>query len=68
MIAEGDSVEVYMDPFSRTKLDGPAVVRKIRRVTEEPDMIIYNTLVNFPEDGPDVVVHRTVVEPKEAKA
>jgi len=58
----GDVVKVYQRPYTREDYEGEAVVRRITRKERDGDLILYRTIVNFPEDGPDQVVERLIVE------
>jgi hypothetical protein len=65
----GDVVKVYQDPITRQDYEGQArVVRMLSRkpCTVHEGVRFFLVAVNFPEDGPDQVVTRTVGEPEGA--
>ncbi len=58
----GDKVKVYQRPLTRERLEGEAVVRRILFHGKQGNGTIYRAVVNFPEDGPEQVVERTIAE------
>ena len=66
----GDVVKVYQKPYTLEDYEGEAIVRRITHRERDGAEIEYRCIVNFPEDGPEQVVERLIVEfpplPKEA--
>lgn len=54
---EGDRVKVYEDPYTRKRLEGLAVVKRINR---SRDGALHNAAVLFDGDAEDQVVTRWV--------
>ena len=58
----GDKVKVYQRPLTRTGLEGEATIRRILFRAKMGKGATYRCVVNFPEDGPEQVVERTIAE------